>query len=165
MKMSLLTTKGKAVAMFIILFTVFIILGITSYAETNFATGSTITITGSHANDTANAASKLKDGLTAANEPTDTNWVKFYGNTGNTVRTIVVDLGVRQYVNSVSMTFFQYLDWGIIFPEQVSFYSSNDKTNWTLLGTVESAIPLTQTGKIRQRYSANGLTSTVRYLY
>lgn len=148
-----------------VIFSVFLMLGVSAYAtEANFTTYATINITGSCSSDSTNAAAMLIDGLTATTNPSDANWAHFYGNSGYKTRTIVVDIGSRQYVNSVSMTFLQYIDWGIYFPSQVSFYTSNDNVNWMLLSTQTTAIPANKSGQLMQRFSACGVTSTVRYL-
>jgi F5/8 type C domain. len=150
----------------LVIVAVFVLTQVTGFAvlmegSTNFASGKTVTITGTHSNDSANAAAMLVDGSRANSSPSDSNWAHFYRNTS---RSIVVDLGSSQYLRSIKMTFYQYSSWGIYFPAQVTYSVSSDRNNWTQAGVVQTSIPTSQTGQIIQDFTINNLDYYKRYV-
>lgn len=130
-------------------------------SSTNFALGKTVTITGSSSSDSVNAAVMLVDGLRATTSPSDGNWVHFYRNTG---RSITIDLGAKQHIRNLVMTFYQYTGWGIYFPAQVAYSVSDDKINWTSAGAVPTSIPSNQSGQLIQNFALSNLDYYSRYI-
>ena len=66
------------------------------------------------------------------------NWLGFEGNDLEAV----IDLGSVQEIETISMAYLQVTNHIVFFPLKVSYYGSNNATDFTLLGTVNNESPL-----------------------
>ena len=78
---------------------------------------------------------QLTDGEYASMSFTDKQWVGLSYQGG---RSIVVNLGSVQPIREVSLDFLQNLGAGIVFPDSVTYYASDDGTSWHKIGTAWS---------------------------
>ncbi|GMA63167.1 DUF4855 domain-containing protein [Alicyclobacillus fastidiosus] len=78
---------------------------------------------------------QLTDGQYASLSFTDKQWVGLSYQGG---RSIVVNLGSVQPIREVSLDFLQNLGAGIVFPDSVTYYASDDGTSWHKIGTAWS---------------------------
>jgi len=72
------------------------------------------------------------------------NWLGFEGNSMEAV----IDLGTNQDISTISTAFLQVSNHIVFFPENVSYFYSNDNEEFINLGTVVNDRPLTKTSKI-----------------
>ncbi|WAH35585.1 DUF4855 domain-containing protein [Alicyclobacillus dauci] len=79
---------------------------------------------------------QLTDGQFASLSYSDKGWVGLLRQYG---RSIVVNLGDVENVRRVSLDFLQNLGAGIEFPDSVTYYASNNGTDWYRIGTTWSA--------------------------
>ncbi len=88
-------------------------------------------------------------------------WTGFLRQSG---RTITVDLGQSQSITKVSIQFYQFTGDGILFPSSVHFAVSQNGKGWYDAGTVHTAVPLYQSGKLIQSYRVTMNPISARYV-
>ncbi len=90
------------------------------------------------------------------------NWLGFEGNHLEAI----VDLGQVQQVNSISMAFLQVTNHVVFFPTTVTYYGSMDNRNYSKLGHVRNANPLTKKSKVNdiQYFDVNKVNQQLRYI-
>lgn len=98
-----------------------------------------------------------------------TTMANFVGYLRDDYRNIDLDLGNVETIHSISAGFLQDVPAGIYFPEAVTFSLSQDGTNWALIGTVPTTVPLDTTtsngsSTIYQTFSRSGLNYAARYI-
>nr|WP_299487657.1 DUF4838 domain-containing protein [uncultured Allomuricauda sp.] len=72
------------------------------------------------------------------------NWLGYEGNNME----VVVDLGEKQHISSISMAFLQVTNHVVFFPSSVTYYGSSDNVNFTMLGNLKNPAPLTKKSKV-----------------
>ena len=90
------------------------------------------------------------------------NWLGFEGNSIDAV----IDLGEITNISNVSTAFLQVVNHLVFFPLDVSFFSSVDGKNYTLLKRVRNKQPLTKESKVNdiQYFNAKFPEVKVRYI-
>lgn len=134
------------------------------YSKDSLALSKTVTITGADSQDSSNAASMLTDGMAGTANPLESNWAHFLGTANHISRSVVVDLGSTSRITYINMGFCQSVDYGIKFPSNVTYYLSNDGSNWTQAGVINTSIPRTQTGNLRQDFTLWNVDKYARYI-
>ena len=79
-------------------------------------------------------------------------------------RSVVIDMGQVNTVHQMQERFLHYPSEGIYFPRKVTYSLSLDGKNWSDVGTVSSAIPLTRTTPAIQTYFLSGLNYRARFV-
>lgn len=104
---------------------------------------------------------ELTDGLFGSvSSFSDPGWIG-YLRQGN--RTVTFDLGRPSGVHIIRAHFLQDKSAGILFPRKVSFAVSHDGEHWADVGTVKTAIPLSQGGQVEQWFSVEAMAKA-RYV-
>ena len=90
------------------------------------------------------------------------NWLGFEGNHLEAI----VDLGQLQQINSISMAFLQVTNHVVFYPTTVTYYGSMDNRNYSKLGDVRNANPLTKKSKVNdiQYFDVNKVNQQLRYI-
>ncbi len=90
------------------------------------------------------------------------NWLGFEGNHLEAI----VDLGQVQQINSISMAFLQVTNHVVFYPTTVTYYGSKDNWNYSKLGQVPNANPLTKKSKVNdiQYFDINKVNQQLRYI-
>ena len=90
------------------------------------------------------------------------NWLGFEGNNMEAY----VDLNEITEINSLSINFLQVTNHIVFFPKNVEFLQSDDKSNWTTLGTVENNLKLNPRSKVNdiQTFSIDVENIKTRYV-
>ncbi len=90
------------------------------------------------------------------------NWLGFEGNNMEAY----VDLNEITEINSLSINFLQVTNHIVFFPKNVEFLQSDDKSNWTTLGTVENNLKLNLRSKVNdiQTFSIDVENIKTRYV-
>ena len=90
------------------------------------------------------------------------NWLGFEGNNMEAY----VDLNEITEINSLSINFLQVTNHIVFFPKNVEFLQSDDKSNWTTLGTVENNLKLNPRSKVNdiQTFSIDVENIKTRYI-
>ena len=90
------------------------------------------------------------------------NWFGFEGNNMEAY----VDLNEITEINSLSINFLQVTNHIVFFPKNVEFLQSDDKSNWTTLGTVENNLKLNPRSKVNdiQTFSIDVENIKTRYV-
>ncbi len=79
-------------------------------------------------------------------------------------RSVVIDMGEVNTVHQMQERFVNAPSAGVYFPRSVTYSVSMNDTDWSVVGTVNSAIPLSSTANISQTYSVAGLNYKARYV-
>ncbi len=104
----------------------------------------------------------LTDGKIASSVAyADPEWQEF---TRGGARSLVIDMGQVNTVHQMQERFLNYPSAGIYFPRTVTYSLSMNDTDWSLVGIVNSSIPLTSTVDQAQTYSVSGLDYQARYV-
>ena len=74
------------------------------------------------------------------------NWLGFEGND----LIAVVDLDAIESFSTISMAFLKVTNHVVFYPNNVTYYYSNDNKNFTKLGSVENKDPLTKKSKVNE---------------
>ena len=90
------------------------------------------------------------------------NWLGFEGNHLEAI----VDLDQVQQINSISMAFLQVTNHVVFYPKTVTYYGSKDNKNYSKLGEVRNANPLTKKSKVNdiQYFDVNKVNQKLRYI-
>ena len=90
------------------------------------------------------------------------NWLGFEGNHLEAI----VDLGQVQQINSISMAFLQVTNHVVFYPTTVTYYGSMDNRNYSKLGDVSNANPLTKKSKVNdiQYFDINKVNQQLRFI-
>ncbi|MGX1931172.1 DUF4838 domain-containing protein [Flagellimonas sp. 2504JD4-2] len=72
------------------------------------------------------------------------NWLGYEGNDME----VVVDLGEKQNISSISMAFLQVTNHVVFFPSSVTYYGSTDNVNFEKLGNLKNPSPLNKKSKV-----------------
>ena len=90
------------------------------------------------------------------------NWLGFEGNHLEAI----VDLGQVQQINSISMAFLQVTNHVVFYPTTVTYYGSMDNRNYSKLGDVRNAKPLTKKSKVNdiQYFDVTKVNQQLRYI-
>jgi len=90
------------------------------------------------------------------------NWLGFEGNHLEAI----VDLGQVQPISTISLAFLQVTNHVVFFPTKVTYYGSKDNQNYSILGEVPNANPLTKTSKVNdiQYFDVNKVNQELRYV-
>jgi hypothetical protein len=89
------------------------------------------------------------------------NWLGFEGNNFEAV----IDLGAQQDISSISTAFLQVTNHVVFFPEEVSYYYSNDNVKFMKLKTIKNDKPLIKKSKVNdiKYFPSNFPTIKARY--
>lgn len=79
-------------------------------------------------------------------------------------RSVVIDMGQVNTVHQMQERFLHYPSAGIYFPRTVTYSLSMNDTDWSVVGIVNSSIPLTTTANETQTYAVSGLSYQARYV-
>lgn len=79
-------------------------------------------------------------------------------------RTITVDLGTMNTLTQISLQCYQDTSRGILFPSAIQFAVSANDSSWGDAGTVHTAYPLYQQGKLIQTYTVSLHNNGARYV-
>ena len=77
---------------------------------------------------------------------------------------VVLDLGKKQPVSTISANFFQDENSWIFFPVKVVFEISDDGKVFKPVGEVVSQVPITEKGLLQQAYALSLKNTSTRYL-
>ncbi len=90
------------------------------------------------------------------------NWLGYEGNDME----VVVDLEEVQTITTISMAFLQVTNHVVFFPSNVTYLGSSDNKNFTTLGIISNAHPLTKTSKVNdiQYFDLDFKPKKIRYL-
>jgi hypothetical protein len=102
----------------------------------------------------------LIDGIFGTKSFSTGTWQGFYSGEDLTV---TLDMGKSQRVNEVSIGFLQASYSWIMFPPKVTFYVSNDGTNFTEVGSEKSPLPAQITGSHIHRFKTK-VGKSARYI-
>ena len=104
----------------------------------------------------------LTDGIIGSSTSfSDGVWQGFYHG-GN--RSVVIDMGRVNTVHQMQERFIHYPSAGVYFPRKVTYALSMNDTNWSVVGTIYSQIPLTTPTVETQTYVLSGLNYQARYV-
>lgn len=104
---------------------------------------------------------ELTDGQFGTLRYQDAEWRCFYRQGG---RTIIVDLGDVQTVNSIKGHFLQNRSAGIFVPRYIDYYLSTDNENFSYMGTVETAVGPWNNRLQKEEFVLEGLNHQARYV-
>ena len=77
---------------------------------------------------------QLTDGKLASDSLSDPQWVGFYRQYG---RDITINLGKTENIHALSLDFLHDAAAGVALPDQVTYYVSQNGTDWTQVGSVQ----------------------------
>ena len=104
----------------------------------------------------------LTDGQIASSVAfSDPEWQEF---TRGGARSLVIDMGEVNTVHQMQERFLNYPSAGIYFPRTVTYSLSMNDTDWSVVGIVNSSIPLTSKVNQTQTYAVSGLNYQARYV-
>ncbi|MGB1032979.1 MAG: discoidin domain-containing protein, partial [Flavobacteriales bacterium] len=93
---------------------------------------------------TAGGENGLVDGLKASNDFRDGRWQGFWG----TDLEAVIELKEEQIIESVDLSFYQYVNAWIFVPTAVEIHTSEDGINWKLAGSTKPTLDQETRGKL-----------------
>jgi hypothetical protein len=90
------------------------------------------------------------------------NWLGYEGNDMK----VLIDFDTPQQISSVSLAFLQVTNHIVFFPERVTYYGSDNGTDFFELGVVQNTTPLNKKSKVNdiQYFDLNFDSKKVRYL-
>jgi len=119
---------------------------------------------GYYPNDTPSSQKLLTNGIVANfTNWQDKNWNRFlHGGE----RSVILNLGSVDTITSISIIFLQSLPVGIYFPQEVTYALSQNGTDWSVVGTLKTQIPLSSTGTrtVVQNYILSDLNYQAKYV-
>ncbi|MBX5437625.1 MAG: DUF4855 domain-containing protein [Alicyclobacillaceae bacterium] len=104
---------------------------------------------------------QLTDGRLASLDFNDSRWVGMEHQYG---REITVDLGRACYIQSVSLDFLQNLGAGIVFPDAVTYWVSQDGRRWARVGAVRSRYDVGDFTVQTQAFELKGVHVNARWV-